>query len=165
VSAEPRSTLTVTITVNDDETTETVPARTLLSEYLRDYRYLTGTHRGCETAKCGACTVLLDGDAVKSCNVLAAQADGHAVTTVEGLAGDDLSPVQSAFWETHGLQCGYCTPGMVMSATALLRANPDPTDDEIRSALAGNLCRCTGYTKIVESVHEAADRRREAADE
>lgn len=165
MSAEPRSTLTVTITVNDDETTETVPARTLLSEYLRDYRYLTGTHRGCETAKCGACTVLLDGDAVKSCNVLAAQADGHAVTTVEGLAGDDLSPVQSAFWETHGLQCGYCTPGMVMSATALLRANPDPTDDEIRSALAGNLCRCTGYTKIVESVHEAADRRREAADE
>lgn len=158
-SAEPSQQLTVSIEVNGDDTTETIPARTLLSEYLRDYQYLTGTHRGCETAKCGACTVMLDGKAVKSCNVLAAQADGREVTTVEGLAdGGELSPVQQSFWDNHGMQCGYCTPGFVVAATALLKENPDPSVNEIRHGLAGNICRCTGYTKIVESVQDAAGR-------
>lgn len=154
---EPKERVTIEVTINDDDHEDTIPARTLLSEYLREHKYLTGTHRGCETAKCGACTVLLDGDAVKSCNVLAVQADGHELTTVEGLSEDgDLHPVQQSFWDNHGMQCGYCTPGMVLSSKALLDENPDPSVNEIREGLAGNLCRCTGYAKIVESVQDAA---------
>tara|TARA_A100001037_G_scaffold223894_1_gene201839 strand:+ start:4612 stop:5115 length:504 start_codon:yes stop_codon:yes gene_type:complete len=156
---EPQSELVVNVTVNGSETREIIPARTLLSEYVRDHLYLTGTHRGCETAKCGACTVLLDGKAVKSCNVLAVQANGKNVTTVEGLDDNGtLSPVQQSFWDNHGMQCGYCTPGFVITSTALLNENPNPTVDEIRFGLAGNICRCTGYTKIIESVQDAAQR-------
>ncbi|WP_278002497.1 (2Fe-2S)-binding protein [Natrinema gelatinilyticum] len=150
--------VTIEVTINGTEYEDTIPARTLLSEYLREHRYLTGTHRGCETAKCGACTVLLDGDAVKSCNMLAVQIDGRELTTIEGLAdGDDLHPVQQSFWDEHGMQCGYCTPGMVLSSVALLEENPDPTVNEVREHIAGNICRCTGYAKIVESVMDAAD--------
>ncbi len=138
-----------------------VDPRLLLVHYLRDTLGLTGTHIGCETTLCGACTVLLDGRAVKSCTVLAVQADGGEVTTVEGLtalpeANGGLHPVQEGFWEKHGLQCGYCTPGMILAAVALLRSNPAPTEAEIRRALAGNLCRCTGYQNIVDAVHYAA---------
>jgi len=155
-------TVTIDVTLNGRSLEETVPARTLLSEFLRDHEHLTGTHRGCETAKCGACTVLLDGDPVKSCNMLAAQVDGKELTTVEGLMdGDELHPVQEAFWEEHGMQCGFCTPGFVVSSAALLEENEDPTIPEIRDHLAGNICRCTGYTKIIESVQEAADMQRE----
>lgn len=149
-------------TVNGQEIETTVRADQPLSDFLREELDLTGTHRGCETAKCGACTVLFDGDAVKSCNVLAAQLDGHQVTTVEGLAdGRELHPVQSAFWDCHGMQCGYCTPGFVVSAYALLQDDPDPSEETIRDALTGNICRCTGYTKIVDSVRRAAERQRE----
>ena len=155
--SEPHQQVTINVSINGTAYEDTIPARTLLSEYLREYKYLTGAHRGCETAKCGACTVLLDGDAVKSCNVLAVQADGGELTTIEGLnEGDDLSPVQESFLENHGMQCGYCTPGMVLSSKALLEENPDPSVNEIREGLAGNICRCTGYAKIVESVQEAA---------
>lgn len=151
--------VTIEVTLNGQSVEETVPARTLLSELLREHEHLTGTHRGCETAKCGACTVLLDGDPVKSCNVLAAQVDGSELTTVEGLMdGDELHPVQEAFWEEHGMQCGFCTPGFVISSAALLEENEDPTIPEIQDHLAGNICRCTGYTKIIESVQEAASR-------
>lgn len=154
---EPRKQITINVTINGTAHEDTIPARTLLSEYLREFKYLTGAHRGCETAKCGACTVLLDGDAVKSCNVLAVQADGRELTTIEGLSeGDSLSPVQESFLENHGMQCGYCTPGMVLSSTALLEENSDPSVNEIREELAGNICRCTGYAKIVESVQDAA---------
>ncbi len=157
---------TVSVTVNGTEHESTVSPPTLLSEYLREHLHLTGTHRGCETAKCGACTVLLDGEPVKSCNILAAQIDGSEILTVEGLGdGKSLHPVQDAFWDCHGMQCGYCTPGFVMAAVALLNENPDPSDDEVRSALAGNICRCTGYTKIVESVQEAGKRMQEGTDE
>jgi carbon-monoxide dehydrogenase small subunit len=156
---EPRSELLVNITVNGSKTSELIPARTLLSEYVREYLFLTGTHRGCETAKCGACTVLLDEKAVKSCNVLAAQANGRNVTTIEGLDDNGtLSPVQQSFWDNHGMQCGYCTPGFVIASTALLNEIPDPSVDEIRFNLAGNICRCTGYTKIIESVQDASQR-------
>jgi carbon-monoxide dehydrogenase small subunit len=159
---EPQSTVEVTITVNDEQVKERIPPRTLLSEFLRDYRNLTGTHRGCETAKCGACTVMLEGDAVKSCNVLAVQADGREVTTVEGLAdGQELHPVQEEIWEAHGMQCGFCTPGIVMNATSFLQDNEDPSATEIQEALAGNICRCTGYTKVVEGVQQAAERMNE----
>lgn len=155
----PSETITVTIDVNGRETQESIPARTLLSEYLREHQYLTGTHRGCETAKCGACTVLLDGDAVKSCNVLAVQTDGHEVTTIEGLSEHgELHPIQQSFWDNHGMQCGYCTPGFVMSSKALLDENPEPSVNQIREGLAGHICRCTGYTKIIESVQDAATR-------
>lgn len=158
-TAEPREQITIEVTINGTDHEDTVPARTLLSGYLRNTKYLTGVHRGCETAKCGACTVLLDGDAVKSCNVLAVQADGKELTTIEGLDDDgDLDPVQESFWENHGMQCGYCTPGMVLSSKSLLEENPDPSVNEIREGLAGNLCRCTGYAKIVESVQDAATR-------
>ncbi len=138
-----------------------VEPRLLLVHYLRDVLGLTGTHIGCETTLCGACTVLLDGKAVKSCTVLAVQADGTEVTTIEGLAaqpeaGGQLHPVQEGFWEKHGLQCGYCTPGMIMTSVELLRNNPAPADAEIRRALAGNLCRCTGYQHIIEAVRYAA---------
>lgn len=148
----------VNITVNGIETSREVEARTLLVHHLRDHLGLTGTHIGCDTSNCGACTVHMDGEAVKSCTVLAVQADGHDVTTIEGLAdGEDWHPVQRGFHECHGLQCGYCTPGMVMAAVALLEDNPDPTESEIRTSLEGNLCRCTGYQMIVDSVRWAAE--------
>jgi carbon-monoxide dehydrogenase small subunit len=149
----------VTITVNGEAHTDEVEPRLLLVHYLRELRRLTGTHIGCDTSNCGACTVLLDGDAVKSCTVLTVQADGHEVRTVESLAAPDgtFSPVQEGFRQEHGLQCGYCTPGMLMACTALLAENPSPSDEEIREALEGNLCRCTGYQMILSSVHWAAE--------
>lgn len=157
--------VSIEVELNGTDHEDTIPARTLLSEYLREHKYLTGTHRGCETAKCGACTVLLDGNAVKSCNVLAVQADGHEITTIEGLGeGSELHPIQEAFWDNHGMQCGYCTPGMVLSSKSLLDENPDPSVNEIREGLAGNICRCTGYAKIVESV-QAATTTTEGTDE
>jgi aerobic carbon-monoxide dehydrogenase small subunit len=147
----------VTINVNGDQQSHEVEDRTLLAHYLRDTCGLTGTNIGCDTTSCGACTVLLDGESVKSCTVLAAQADGHEVTTIEGLAPDGtMHPVQQAFHEQHGLQCGFCTPGMVMASVSLLKANPDPTDRDVRVGLEGNLCRCTGYHNIVEAVLSAA---------
>jgi carbon-monoxide dehydrogenase small subunit len=149
----------VRITVNGVPTEREVEPRTLLVHYLRDELGLTGTHVGCDTSSCGACTVLLDGDAVKSCTVLAVQADGSEVTTVEGLAADgSLSALQEGFWEAHGLQCGFCTPGMLMAASQLLRRTPHPSDEEIRRGLEGNLCRCTGYANIVRAVRLAAAR-------
>ena len=148
----------VTMTVNGEQRTAEVEPRLLLVHYLRDHLGLTGTHVGCDTSNCGACTVHLDGDAVKSCTVLAAQADGREVTTIEGLAGPDnsLHPVQRAFHQKHALQCGYCTPGMIMAGADLLAKNPDPSEEEVREALAGNLCRCTGYHNIVKAVMSAA---------
>jgi carbon-monoxide dehydrogenase small subunit len=147
----------VHIEVNGRATAEEVEDRTLLVHYVRDVLGLTGTNIGCDTTSCGACTVLLDGESVKSCTVLAAQADGHSVTTVEGLGGDgELHPVQRAFREQHGLQCGFCTPGMMMASVSLLTENPKPTRDEVRSALEGNLCRCTGYHNIVSAVMDAS---------
>ncbi len=149
----------VSITVNGRRTSREVDARTLLVHYLREHERLTGTHVGCDTSNCGACSVLLDGEAVKSCTVLAVQADGHEVTTIEGISGpyDGFSAVQEGFRQCHGLQCGYCTPGMVMAATSLLAEQPDPTPQEIREGLEGNICRCTGYQMIVESVRWAAE--------
>ena len=147
----------ITVTVNGQPRTAEVEPRTLLVHFLRDHLDLTGAHVGCETSQCGACTVLLDGQAVKSCTLLAAQVDGQAVTTIEGLAPrGTLHPVQQAFWEEHGLQCGYCTPGMVLTAVALLQEHPDPDEQTIRHGLEGNLCRCTGYQGIVASVQAAA---------
>jgi aerobic carbon-monoxide dehydrogenase small subunit len=148
---------TVQMTVNGQRHEHTVEPRLLLVHYLRDRLGLTGTHVGCDTTNCGACTVHLNGEAVKSCTVLAVQADGAEVTTIEGLAdGDKLHPLQDAFWEKHGLQCGYCTPGMIMAAADLLQRNPDPSEEEVRHGLEGNLCRCTGYHNIVAAVLEAA---------
>ena len=148
------------LTVNGVPRAAAVPARTLLVHFLRDHLRLTGTHVGCDTTQCGACTVALDGVAVKSCTVLAAQADGHEVTTIEGIAGDPdtepMHPVQRAFQDEHALQCGYCTPGMVMAVRQLLADYPDPTDDEVRHALSGNICRCTGYQNIVAAARRAA---------
>ena len=148
----------VSIEVNGRPVAEEVPDRTLLVHFLRDTAGLTGTNIGCETTSCGACTVLLDGESVKSCTVLAAQADGHAVTTVEGLSSSDgsLHPVQRAFREQHGLQCGFCTPGMIMASVSLLADNPKPSRDEVRAGLEGNLCRCTGYHNIVSAVIDAS---------
>ena len=147
----------VAITVNGVRREADLEARTLLVDFIRDHVGLTGTKIACDTSQCGSCTVDLDGMAVKSCTVLAVQADGKAVTTIEGLASNGtLHAVQEAFRETHGLQCGYCTPGMIMATVDLLAESPDPTDDEIRYALEGNLCRCTGYENIVRAVHEAA---------
>jgi len=147
----------VTISVNGVSHTTGVEPRTLLVHFLREQLNLTGTHVGCDTSNCGACTVWLDGEAIKSCTVLAVQADGGDVTTIEGIAQDgDMHPMQRAFHEQHGLQCGYCTPGMVMAAIKLLEANPNPSDDEIRHGLEGNLCRCTGYQNIVAAVQSAA---------
>jgi carbon-monoxide dehydrogenase small subunit len=158
------ATVPVTVTVNGTERTTEVEPRTLLVYFLRDQLGLTGTHIGCQTGQCGACTVQLDGEAVKSCMVLTVQAEGHAVTTIEGLApAGTLHPVQAAFWEEHGLQCGYCTPGMVLTAEALLRDDPDPDDHTIRHAIEGNLCRCTGYQSVVQSVRVAATRMAEGA--
>ncbi|MCS7172968.1 MAG: (2Fe-2S)-binding protein [Armatimonadetes bacterium] len=147
----------VTVRVNGRTYTQDVEPRTLLVYFLREHLGLTGTHVGCDTSSCGACTVLLNGKAVKSCTVLAVQADGAEITTVEGLARDgELHPIQQAFWEEHGLQCGFCTPGMMLTALDLLQRNPNPTDDEIRHGLEGNLCRCTGYQHIVNAIRSAA---------
>ena len=149
--------VTVRMTVNGEGRAATVEPRLTLADFLRERCHLTGTHLGCEHGVCGACTVMLDGAAVRSCLVFAVQADGAEVTTVEGLAPDgELSPVQQAFRDCHGLQCGFCTPGFVVSVTAFLRDNPDPTDEEIREGLAGNLCRCTGYQGILAAVRQAA---------
>ncbi len=150
----------VTVSVNGAEYDATVEGRTLLVHFIRDNLGLTGTHIGCDTTNCGACTVLLDGRAVKSCTILAVQADGREVQTVEGLEGETLHPIQEAFMAEHGLQCGFCTPGMMMTSVALLAKNPDPTEDEIRHGIAGNLCRCTGYVNIVKSVQYAANKMR-----
>jgi carbon-monoxide dehydrogenase small subunit len=148
---------TVKITVNGSEVVRDVENRQLLLDLLRDELGLTGTHSGCDTSQCGCCTVVMDGAPVKACTTLAVQADGCSVTTVEGLGTpDNLHPIQQAFVECHGLQCGFCTPGMVMSTSALLARTPNPSDDEIRHALEGNLCRCTGYTNIVDAVRKAA---------
>ena len=147
----------VTMTVNGVSRTAQTEPRTLLVHLLREHLNLTGTHVGCDTSNCGACTVWLDGEAVKSCTVLAVQADGHDVTTIEGISENgELHAMQQAFHETHGLQCGFCTPGMVMTAIKLLEHNPSPTDEEIRHGLEGNLCRCTGYENIVAAVRSAA---------
>ncbi|HEV7678119.1 MAG TPA: (2Fe-2S)-binding protein [Candidatus Dormibacteraeota bacterium] len=147
----------VAITVNGVQREDAVEARLLLVHYLREVAGLTGTHIACDTSQCGACTVLVDGRAVKSCTVFAVQADSSSVTTVEGIAtGSTLHPVQQAFWDEHGLQCGFCTPGFVMATAALLDGNPSPTDDEIRKGLEGNLCRCTGYANIMRAVRSAA---------
>jgi aerobic carbon-monoxide dehydrogenase small subunit len=148
----------VTMTVNGTEVTEDVEPRLLLVHFLRDTLGLTGTHWGCDTSNCGVCVVLMDGEPVKSCTVLAAMASGHEVETVEALAKDgQLDPVQEGFMEEHGLQCGFCTPGMLMTAKALIAKNPDPTEGEIREAISGQICRCTGYTNIVKSVRWAAE--------
>jgi carbon-monoxide dehydrogenase small subunit len=147
--------------VNGRPVTGEVEPRTLLVYFLREDLGLTGTHVGCDTTSCGACTILMDGLAVKSCTVLAVQANGAEITTIEGLASNgELHPVQEGFWERHGLQCGYCTPGMIMAAVALLEENPDPTEDEIRHGLEGNLCRCTGYHNIVRAVEYGAAKLR-----
>ncbi|HTD85508.1 MAG TPA: (2Fe-2S)-binding protein [Candidatus Binatia bacterium] len=149
----------VKIKVNGGEQAHEIEPRTLLVHYLRDHCKLTGTHVGCETSICGACTVLLDGEAVKSCTLFAIQAEGREVTTVEGLAQNGhLHPVQEGFWEKHGLQCGYCTPGMIMSGVQCLARNANPTREEIAHALEGNLCRCTGYTHIIEAIEYAAEK-------
>jgi carbon-monoxide dehydrogenase small subunit len=145
--------------VNGKRRTAHVEPRTLLVHFLREHLNLTGTHVGCDTSQCGACTVLLDGRSAKSCTVFAVQADGSEVTTIEGLAsGERLHPLQEAFWEEHGLQCGYCTPGMIMSAVNLLADNPTPSEHEIREGISGNFCRCTGYQHIVNAVARAARR-------
>ncbi|MFG3618591.1 (2Fe-2S)-binding protein [Nocardia sp. NPDC047654] len=149
----------IEVRINGALRRDRVPPRLTLADYLRDKCGLTGTHLGCEHGVCGACTVMLDGQAVRACLVFAVQADGAELTTVEGIAGPDgeLSPVQAAFREKHGLQCGFCTPGFIVSATAFLRDNPDPSETEIREAISGNLCRCTGYQGIVRAVRAAAD--------
>jgi carbon-monoxide dehydrogenase small subunit len=153
----------VSMTVNGQQRSADVEPRLLLVHFLRDTLGLTGTHVGCDTSNCGACTVLVDGEAVKSCTVLAVQADGSEVTSIEGLGQEgDLHPLQEAFWANHGLQCGYCTPGMIMAAADLLERNPDPSEHAVREALSGNLCRCTGYQNIVKSVLGAAAEMRGA---
>ncbi len=150
---------TITVTVNGKQYTSDVEPRTLLVHYLREHLNLTGTHVGCDTSQCGACTVHMNGASVKSCTVLAVQADGAEITTIEGLAQNgQLHPLQEGFWEKHGLQCGFCTPGMIMAAADLLKQNPNPTEEEIRHGLEGNLCRCTGYENIVRAVRYAAEK-------
>jgi carbon-monoxide dehydrogenase small subunit len=149
----------ITVTVNGKQYQSEIEPRLLLVHYLRDILDLTGTHVGCNTSQCGACVVLLNGEAVKSCTVLAVQADGSEVTTIEGLAtGDTLHPIQEGFWEKHRLQCGFCTPGMIMASYQLLKNNPNPTEAEIRRGLEGNICRCTGYQNIVSAVQDASAR-------
>jgi carbon-monoxide dehydrogenase small subunit len=150
---------TITVTVNGKQYTRDVEPRTLLVHFLREQLNLTGTHVGCDTSQCGACVVHVDGVSLKSCTLLAVQADGAQVTTIEGLASPgELHPLQEGFWEKHGLQCGFCTPGMIMAAADLLKNNPNPTDAEIRHGLEGNLCRCTGYENIVRAVKYAAEK-------
>jgi carbon-monoxide dehydrogenase small subunit len=158
------STYHVKVTVNGEVKEADIEPRLLLVHFLREDLNLTGTHIGCDTTSCGACTVMLNGKAVKSCTVFAVQADGGEVTTVEGLARNGtLHPIQQAFTEKHGLQCGFCTPGMMISSIALLEQNPSPTEEEIRWGLSGNLCRCTGYVNIVKAVQQAAEKMSEAA--
>ena len=158
------TTTPLTLRINGQSKTLNIDPRTLLVQLIRDHLGLTGTHVGCDTAQCGACTVHVDGRAVKSCSVLALQADGAEVTTIEGLAtGDELHPMQQAFRDCHGLQCGYCTPGMVMSAIQLLKHNPKPSEQEIREGLEGHICRCTGYQNIVKAVQYAAKKLQEQA--
>ena len=152
----------INLTVNGEPVSAEAEPRTLLVHFLRDNLRLTGTHWGCDTSNCGACVVLVDGDPVKSCTMLAAMADGHEVRTVEGLTRNgELDPVQQGFIEEHGLQCGFCTPGMMLTARALLDRNPNPTDDEIRVAISGQICRCTGYTNIIKSIRWAAEHGKE----
>jgi carbon-monoxide dehydrogenase small subunit len=154
----------ITVTVNGEKRTAEVEPRLLLVHFLREKLRLTGTHIGCDTTHCGACTVLVDGTPVKSCTMLAVQADGQQVTTVEALAASGtLHPIQAAFKQEHGLQCGFCTPGMMLTSVALLQEKPDPTDDEIRWALSGNICRCTGYMNIVKAVKSAAAQMKASA--
>ncbi len=150
----------IRINVNGKARAATVEPRMLLVHFLREQLRLTGTHVGCDTSQCGACTVLLDGRSAKSCTIFAVQADGSEITTIEGLAADgDLHPLQQGFWEEHGLQCGYCTPGMIMAAVTLLNDTPSPSERQIREGIAGNLCRCTGYQHIVNAIHYAAEKR------
>jgi carbon-monoxide dehydrogenase small subunit len=157
------STTPVTITVNGQTHSAEVEPRTLLVHFVREQLRLTGTHIGCDTTSCGACTVHWNGVPVKSCTVFAVQADGDEITTVEGLAqGGQLHAIQEGFWQEHGLQCGFCTPGMMLTAVALLKENPDPSEAEIRHAIAGNLCRCTGYVNIIKSIQFAAEKMRAA---
>ncbi len=154
----------ISVTVNGTVHEAEVEPRLLLVHFIREVLGLTGTHIGCDTTNCGACTVLLDGRAVKSCTVFAVQADGRQIMTVEGLAQDgQLHPIQEGFYEKHGLQCGFCTPGMMMTAYAFLQQNPDPTEEQIRWAISGNLCRCTGYVNIVEAIRYAAEKMRSTA--
>ncbi len=154
----------ISLTINGKAQKGDVESRRLLVHYLRDDLGLTGTHIGCETSQCGACTIMLDGNAVKSCTLFAVQADGAEIMTIEGLAKDgELHPIQEGFWEEHGLQCGFCTPGMIMSTVDLLQKNPTPDEHEIRHALHGNLCRCTGYQHIVKSIQYAANKMQGAA--
>ncbi|HEX6547127.1 MAG TPA: (2Fe-2S)-binding protein [Candidatus Dormibacteraeota bacterium] len=149
--------LKVSTTINGKSRADEVEPRLLLVHYIRDVAGLTGTHIGCDTSQCGACTILVDGKAIKSCTMFAVQAEGKQIETIEGLAKDgQLHPIQQAFWDEHGLQCGYCTPGFIMAAKYLLATNPNPTEDEIRKGLEGNLCRCTGYVNIVKAVKTAA---------
>lgn len=156
----------INVTVNGQNYQSEVEPRTLLAHYLRDTLDLTGTHIGCNTSQCGACVVMLNGQAVKSCTVLAVQADGDEVTTIEGIAdGEKLHPIQEGFWEKHGLQCGYCTPGMIMASYQLLKNNPNPSEEEIRKGLEGNICRCTGYQNIVRAVQAAAEQMHAGAAE
>ncbi|HXZ04233.1 MAG TPA: (2Fe-2S)-binding protein [Ktedonobacteraceae bacterium] len=154
----------ITVTVNGQQYHSQVEPRLLLVHYLRDVLDLTGTHIGCDTSQCGACTVLVNGESAKACTVLAVQADGSEVTTIEGLAPEgSLHPIQEGFWEKHGLQCGFCTPGMIMASYQLLKNNPNPTEAEIRKGLEGNICRCTGYQNIVRAVQYAAEQMRTEA--
>lgn len=154
--------ISITVTVNGREYKREVEPRLLLSDFLRHELRLTGTHVGCEHGVCGACTILFDGEAMRSCLIFAVQANGHQITTVEGLTTDknNLHPLQQSFWEAHGLQCGYCTPGILMTLVPFLKQHPDPTEDDIRHALSGNLCRCTGYQHIVDAVKLAAEKMR-----
>jgi aerobic-type carbon monoxide dehydrogenase small subunit (CoxS/CutS family) len=157
--AEPIAEQSISVTINGETYEQEVEARKLLVHFIRDALDLTGTHVGCDTGNCGACTVLMDGKTVKSCMLLAIQADGATITTVEGLAGADgeLTPLQQAFSRSHALQCGYCTPGMLLSATYLLEQNPHPTEEEIRRGIQGNICRCTGYVNIVEAIKSVSE--------
>ena len=157
MTVEPQNSMRVTMRINSEEFSEQVEARLLLVHFIREVANLTGTHIGCDTSNCGACTVIVNGQALKSCTLLAVQADGAEVETVEGLEQNgQLHPLQEGFFQEHGLQCGFCTPGMMLTAAALLEDNPNPTEDEIRWAISGNLCRCTGYQNIVKAVQWAA---------
>ena len=159
------STTHITVTVNGEQHEADVEARLLLVHFLRDNLGLTGTHVGCDTSNCGACTIHVNGQSAKSCTMLAVQADGHSIKTIEGMAdGATLHPLQQAFWDQHGLQCGFCTPGMIMQSAWLLGENPDPTEAEIREGISGNLCRCTGYVNIVKSIQQAAAEMAAAAE-
>jgi aerobic carbon-monoxide dehydrogenase small subunit len=164
MSHDHHNTVDVSVTINGAQRSATVEARTLLVHYIRDHLGLTGTHWGCDTSNCGVCVVSMDGVPVKSCTVLAAMADGTSITTIEGLeTADGLDAIQQGFMECHGLQCGFCTPGMMIAAKSLLERNPNPTEQEIRDGLSGQLCRCTGYDNIIKAVHWAAEHQNEGA--